>query len=45
MSEWKECKLGDLTTNIDYGYTASAKQDTTNAKFLRITDITSKRVN
>lgn len=45
MSEWKECKLGDLTTNIDYGYTASAKQDMTNAKFLRITDITSKRVN
>lgn len=45
MSEWRKCKLGDLTTNIDYGYTASAKQDATNAKFLRITDITNKRVN
>jgi type I restriction enzyme, S subunit len=39
MNNWKKGKLGELCTNIAYGYTASAKQDKIGPKFLRITDI------
>jgi type I restriction enzyme S subunit len=39
MSEWKRVKLSDICSSITYGYTASAKSDPDDAKFLRITDI------
>ena len=44
MSEWKETTLGDLCTEISYGYTESAKQEIVGPKFLRITDIASGRL-
>jgi type I restriction enzyme S subunit len=39
MSEWKEIFLRDVCTEISYGYTASATNEITGVKFLRITDI------
>ena len=44
MSSWKECKLGDICTDISYGYTASAKSENVGPKFLRITDIVPDRI-
>ncbi|WP_148624683.1 restriction endonuclease subunit S [Aliarcobacter cryaerophilus] len=44
MSSWKECKLGDICTDISYGYTASAKSEIVGPKFLRITDIVPDRI-
>lgn len=44
MSEWKEITLGDISQDIMYGYTASAKQEPVGPKFLRITDIASSRL-
>jgi len=44
MSEWKEITLGDISQDIMYGYTASAKQEPVGPKFLRITDIASGRL-
>ncbi len=43
--EWNICQLGDLTTNISYGYTASATEDRVGPKFLRITDIVHRSIN
>lgn len=45
MSEWKEIQLRDISSDISYGYTASAESENVGPKFLRITDITSGRVN
>ncbi|MDQ6755890.1 MAG: hypothetical protein M3004_03055 [Bacteroidota bacterium] len=45
MSEWKEYKLGELCTDINYGYTASANDKPIGPKFLRITDIVPQRIN
>ncbi len=45
MKEWKEVKLGEISTNIAYGYTESAKNEPIGPKFLRITDISSGRLN
>lgn len=45
MSEWKEIQLRDISSDISYGYTASAETENVGPKFLRITDITSGRVN
>ncbi|WP_066348577.1 restriction endonuclease subunit S [Aliarcobacter cryaerophilus] len=45
MSSWKECKLGDVCTDISYGYTASANSENIGPKFLRITDIVPDRIN
>lgn len=39
MSEWKEYRLGDISTEISYGYTESASDKPIGPKFLRITDI------
>ena len=39
MTEWREFKLGDICTIIQYGYTESATFDPVGPKFLRITDI------
>lgn len=39
--EWIECKLADACSSIDYGFTASAVNDSDNPRFLRITDIVS----
>lgn len=38
-NEWVEYKLGDICTDISYGYTASADWEIEGPKFLRITDI------
>ena len=45
MGEWKETNLGEICSDISYGYTASAKQDGIGPKFLRITDIVPNRIN
>lgn len=39
FNEWVEYKLGDICTDISYGYTASADWEIEGPKFLRITDI------
>lgn len=36
---WKQVLLRDICERIDYGYTASAKQERVGPKFLRITDV------
>ena len=41
---WTWCKLENITSNIQYGYTASA-QEAGNVKLLRITDIHENNVN
>jgi type I restriction enzyme S subunit len=38
-SEWIECQLADACSSIDYGFTASASDVPSAARFLRITDI------
>ncbi len=42
---WVWCRLGDINSRIHYGYTASAKQNSTGIRFLRITDIQDNKVN
>jgi type I restriction enzyme S subunit len=44
VSEWAVCRLADVCDSIDYGYTASAKQEPCGPKFLRITDIVSGNI-
>lgn len=39
MSLWRTVALGDIAESIDYGVTASAKEQPPGPKFLRITDI------
>lgn len=39
MSEWKTTTLGEICTDISYGYTESARTEIVGPKFLRITDI------
>jgi type I restriction enzyme S subunit len=43
-SRWKIYKFGDLCTDINYGFTASANEKPVGPKFLRITDIVPQRV-
>lgn len=45
MSEWRKTNLGEICSDISYGYTASASQDPIGPKFLRITDIVPSRIN
>jgi len=45
MSDWKEYKLGEVCSDINYGYTASANLNAIGPKFLRITDIVPERIN
>ena len=45
MSEWREVKLKTICLDISYGYTASASKEKVGPKFLRITDITSGKIN
>ena len=45
MSEWKSTTLSDVSSDISYGYTTSAVHGGTGPKFLRITDIVTKRIN
>lgn len=45
MSEWKEVELRDISSDIAYGYTASASDEPVGPKFLRITDIVGERIN
>ena len=42
---WKWARLGDLSSNIHYGYTASAKPENEGIRLLRITDIQDDKVN
>ena len=43
--EWQECTLGEICTDISYGYTESASKEPIGPKFLRITDIANGRLN
>ena len=45
MNDWKLSTLGEVSTDISYGYTASASQEKCGPKFLRITDIVPDRIN
>lgn len=45
MSKWKECKLGEICTDISYGFTESANLKAVGPKFLRITDIVPNIIN
>ena len=36
---WREVRLGELCSDIAYGYTATASNEPIGPKFLRITDI------
>ena len=38
-SDWRSTTLGEVSTQVDYGYTASATNVNTGSRFLRITDI------
>jgi type I restriction enzyme S subunit len=42
---WEWTRLGNLSSNIHYGYTASAKQEKKGVRLLRITDIQNDAVN
>lgn len=42
--EWIECALADACSSIDYGLTASASDDETGPRFLRITDVVSGHI-
>ena len=42
---WRRMKLGELCSDISYGYTATASSKPIGPKFLRITDIVSDRIN
>jgi type I restriction enzyme S subunit len=44
MTKWRECKLGELCSDIAYGYTESASLEPVGPKFLRITDIVPGRI-
>ena len=41
---WRRVKLGELCSDISYGYTATASSKPIGPKFLRITDIVSDRI-
>ncbi|MCS7488060.1 restriction modification system subunit S [Marinomonas sp. BSi20414] len=43
--EWEWVKLGDLSSDIHYGYTASAMPNSEGIRLLRITDIQDDKVN
>ncbi|MBN2180371.1 MAG: restriction endonuclease subunit S [Sedimentisphaerales bacterium] len=45
MSDWKETTLGEIATDIAYGYTESASIEPVGPKFLRITDIQDDFIN
>ena len=42
---WIDCRLTDACVSMDYGLTASATDDSSGVKFLRITDIVSGHIN
>ncbi|QIB50014.1 restriction endonuclease subunit S [Pseudomonas sp. OIL-1] len=42
---WQLAKLGDISSDISYGYTASATSEPTGVRLLRITDIQNNAVN
>ncbi|MGL1461486.1 restriction endonuclease subunit S [Vibrio parahaemolyticus] len=42
---WEWTRLGNLSSDIHYGYTASAKPDSEGIRLLRITDIQNDKVN
>ena len=45
MTPWRRIPLGELTKSVDYGVTASATEQPSGPKFLRITDIQNGAVN
>jgi len=45
LSSWKKYKLGEISTDVTYGYTESASRDAIGPKFLRITDIQNDHIN
>ncbi|MGM3088987.1 hypothetical protein ACS2UV_27105, partial [Bacillus cereus group sp. BC328] len=42
---WEWTRLGNLSSDIHYGYTASAKPNSEGVRLLRITDIQNDKVN
>lgn len=44
-TNWQLAKLGDISSDISYGYTASATSEPTGVRLLRITDIQNNTVN
>lgn len=45
MTNWEGKTLGDISSNVSYGYTASASLEKIGPKFLRITDISNDAIN
>ena len=45
LEGWQEATLGEICSDISYGYTASAISEPIGPKFLRITDIVPNRIN
>ncbi len=45
MGEWGEVTLEEISSDVSYGYTESAKKEKVGPKFLRITDIARGRLN
>jgi len=45
MNQWEETTLGEISKSIQYGYTESAPDNSTDPKFLRITDIQEDFIN
>jgi type I restriction enzyme S subunit len=45
MSKWRDVTLAEVSERIDYGYTASAADDPSLPRFLRITDIAQEHLN
>ncbi len=45
QEDWRGLTIKNATTDISYGYTAKASQDTSGVKYLRITDIQNGKVN
>ena len=45
LEGWREVTLGEICSDISYGYTTSARSEPIGPKFLRITDIVPHRIN
>jgi type I restriction enzyme S subunit len=45
MTEWRAVTLGEISDQVDYGYTASAVDNPELPRFLRITDIVGSHIN
>jgi len=44
MSEWRDATVAELCEQVDYGYTASASEDSELPRLLRITDVVGSHI-